>query len=333
LRGIMLWDIGSPLGPVDAGSNAANHGFAALFGFALAWGDTWFPNDSPPQLEYWQQVANELATKTGHPELGTLPVFIMADSRRSAFVHQYLQAHADQLIGFHVWSGFVPDDKTVSNPAAVAVPGLFIPAERDGAAVADTVDGLVPWRAKGARWGVAPAWGAKHGTTAGMPLAMPYWDQVIRARVPAGATGPKVELNELPEASGVLADTSAWSTVSPYAEYKGDKTKAAWLPNAYVGNVWAGYVLKSASVRITAPAGDFDRKPSGAGAGKPYDVAVDGAPAGARIFDGDRALGPAPRVAGVTFPAGVRGLVVLDAKGAALSKAIGFTVDGDYWGR
>ncbi len=64
-----------------------------------------------------------------------------------------------------------------------------------------------------------------------------FWETCIRLRLPGDANprlGP-VELIDLPEESGWLADNQSWESgitqIYPYAEFDGDLTQTSWLPD------------------------------------------------------------------------------------------------------
>lgn len=108
----------------------------------------------------------------------------------------------------------------------------------------------------------AVEWGPGHSTFNNGALQFPFWRAVIEKRLPADADpsrGP-VELRPFPVEDGWLVDPAGWNvtgdgkllpeeqrnakwgTPVPYAKYKGDKTRAVWLPDAYTAAVWRAFV-------------------------------------------------------------------------------------------
>jgi hypothetical protein len=165
-------------------------------------------------------------------------------------------------------------------------------------------------------------------------LIFPFYHQIIAKRtpppgMPVTALAPKPLRRE----DGWLLSPDDWDTpyptIAPFAEYKGDPTKAGWLPDAYTAYTARAYTAGSGPttpgrtagppVVITQPpcAGD-SCTPRSAGVKSLvlFEVQVMGeAPASVDLWDGDRRLfavpGPPFRVNVTDWPPGVHAIHAL----------------------
>jgi hypothetical protein len=187
-----------------------------------------------------------------------------------------------------------------TDAATRAIPTVTIFGEKDMRQPAQLAEKLPVQRAEGALWATAIQWGQGHEFALANNLVMPWFDRVIRARYPVGATpleGP-VTLAPLAESDGWLGDPATWDapmpSVAAFADYAGDKAAACWLPDAYLAAAWCGFVAKKPGVVIRRPAGqgdkaDFQPHP----AAWPVVVSVEvtaGRATSVEVLDGDRTL-------------------------------------------
>ena len=93
---------------------------------------------------------------------------------------------------------------------------------------------------------------------------------VIQTRLSPSADASKgpVQLTDVNEGDGWFANLDDLSTVAPYADYVGERTSAAWLPNSYVAKVWKSFHQRLAPLSPLSPANSykwgegFSQKPS-----------------------------------------------------------------------
>lgn len=208
-------------------------------------------------LKAWQDFGRQ----TGHPEFEHMPLCFGGFSAGGGWSATIAQALPERAVGYHDVCCWIPDSgkpQCLKQPAMLiigSVPDDFkmleaIPAKYD------------PARRSGALWTLALAWGCAHDYGNANALGMPFLDAVVRARVPADAAADKgpVQLNELKEEDGWLGDRGTWetnlATIAPWAEYKGDKAAATWLPNRYLAYTWRAFVSQDAPVVLNAVTAD-----------------------------------------------------------------------------
>jgi hypothetical protein len=116
-------------------------------------------------------------------------------------------------------------------------------------------------RAQGGRFGIAPQWGRKHEFARANNLLMPLFDASIRQRLGK----PGEPLITFDEKNGWLGDVSQWkegtSAIAPYAEFKGDKAKACWFPDARTAHAWQAFVTYKPQLKLKNPPGLGDGQP------------------------------------------------------------------------
>jgi hypothetical protein len=109
-------------------------------------------------------------------------------------------------------------------------------------------------RAKGALIGVAVDPLTAHECGNQRYLAIPWLDACLSARLPEKSGDP---LKPMPTDGAWLAELLATEAL-PVAEFKGDKTKAVWLPNGAVAKLWMQYVTDTAVTDTTPPPAPSD---------------------------------------------------------------------------
>jgi hypothetical protein len=201
-----------------------------------------------------------LAAITAHPELVNAPLLPTGFSNGGYFSFTFAQFAPARVIAFCVnKSGFA---KAPMDAAFLAVPGLLIWGSEEPVTFVPTViHSLVQQgRLQHAVWAEAKEWGVAHQEGTADTIIAPFFSEMIAARYPSTAT-PRagyVPLRPLDESQGWLGDISDASlnsnlpSVATFASYAGDKTAAAWLPNAAFATVWRGFVTKT-PIDLQAP--------------------------------------------------------------------------------
>jgi hypothetical protein len=205
----------------------------------------------------------ELAGKGGRPELEHLPMCFIGMSRGGGISMQLGELVPDRTIAVAP----VCLEVGPTTEAARAIPVLTIFGEKDGKQGPILLEKLPARRKDGARWAVAIQWGRGHEFALANNLAMVFFEDAIRLRLPAEPppAGQPVPLREIPLGEGRLADHSAWGkgrpTVAAPADFKGDPASVCWLPTARTAAVWRAFVAPSKQVRIAEPPGMGDKQP------------------------------------------------------------------------
>jgi len=195
----------------------------------------------------------EFAVKTSHSELVDAPLAFGGMSKGGGWSAELGQFYAGRTIAFNNVCGWVgKPDKDLSMPAVVVIGGV-----PDGFKMLDAIaTQYEPARKGGAPWCLALQWGNAHDYGNANALAVPFLDAVIAARLPQ-KVDPVVrpaKLKPMRLEDGWLGDRSTWethyATIAKYADYRGDKAAASWLPNRYVAYTWRSFVSQSPPVQI-----------------------------------------------------------------------------------
>jgi hypothetical protein len=204
----------------------------------------------------------EFADKSGHPEIEHMPLAFSGMSKGGGWSASTAYRMPERAVAYANVVGWVADSK--GSDAQLQVPGLFIiGGVPDDFKMLDAVaKDYDPGRQRGAPWTLALQWGAAHDWNNASALVLPYLDAMFRARVPADVptAGTPAKLKPVRLEDGWLGDRATWDshfpTVAPWADYKGDKASAVWLPNRAIAMLWRAFESKDPPVRIDAATAD-----------------------------------------------------------------------------
>jgi len=224
-------------------------------------------NNRPKKLRKGLDDAlKEFAAKTGRSELSHLPMIGVGHSA-GGMVVPVLLASPERAITTCVSCGWITDPKKLK-PADKSVPMLFtLGAIPDAFKMLPGIESrFIPARSDGLAWGLALQWGCAHDFANSAALFIP-WSQAIAAmrlpKYPPRSGGP-VKLRNVKLSDGWLGQSPKIKTnlavVARYNEYKGDKTKAVWLPNRSVAMVWRAMQSNDPPIILQASSGDGSAK-------------------------------------------------------------------------
>ncbi len=270
----------------------------------------------------------DAGAKSGHPELERASLLFAGMSAGAGMSTQFAAQMPERTIAV----GPVCLEVGPKTPESRLIPTITIFGQKDGKQMEQLLTKLPAERAEHAQWGIAPQWGRGHEYARANNLVLPYFDRAVRQRLPrAGSSDGDSKLVNLDEAKGWLGDVDSWqaplATIGSFADYAGDKTKAAWLPDRYLAFCWRAFVAHKPALKITSPSGMGDGAafdPFAADA--PLAVTIDCQAAGdtvaaVELFDGDVPLGKAAVENGGKIPVNItiakleRGLKALHAMG------------------
>ncbi len=211
----------------------------------------------PDDAAGMQAVFDEAAEKSGHPEFKHAPFLSYGYSRNTNFPRKLTGWFPERSIAYHAqWDACLEGGKQtprimidewprnckgdyecmdVSNPSGTNNNSFTTFRSR---------------RAAGEPVAYAPQWSWGHGFYSSRDMEWPWFDAIIQHRVPEDADprNGQIELKDIAVEDGWLGDCSTWfgeyPRVYPYDEYPGDKSQAAWLPDARTAKVWQAYVSR-----------------------------------------------------------------------------------------
>jgi hypothetical protein len=204
----------------------------------------------------------EFAGKSGHPEIQNMPLCFSGMSRGGGWAVSTAFKMPERAVAYGNVVCWIADSKAADE--TLQIPGLFIIGSvPDGFKMLDAIPkDYEPGRQRGALWALAIQWGAAHDWHNADALLLPFLDAMFRARVPAEATAREaaVTLKPVKLEDGWLGDRASieshFATIAPWAEYKGDKSAASWLPNRSIACIWRAFESKNPPVRIEAATAD-----------------------------------------------------------------------------
>jgi hypothetical protein len=207
---------------------------------------------------------DDLAAKSGHPELATVPWCLWGHSGGGFWASLMMASDPDRVVAAWLRSGtaFATWEKgEIPRPelpeAAYRIPIMCNPGakEKDDERFKGAWDGGLAmfraYRAKGAPIGFAPDPRTAHECGDSRTLAIPFFDACLAARLP-GADADAAKLRPVDASTGWLAPLLG-EAAEPAARYRGAAEEAVWLPGERVARAWGEYVKSGAVGDHTPP--------------------------------------------------------------------------------
>jgi endo-1,4-beta-xylanase len=251
VRGILISGHGGGSGDSRSFARDENmQAFAARFGFGLAGLHT-FPGGRiyAQGGKVFFDALDAFAAYGNNSELANVPFAVFGSSNGGATAYGFANYAPQRCLCFvsNVAAGGNPP---VPTDDALKVPGIFVmgrfdPFNRAMEGVGRLATLMAGARTRGARWAMIIE-DKGHEDGVAFDVYAKLLEQSIKLRYPADADprqGP-VQLNEIPEDAGWLADMSTWesglTTIADYASYHGDKQAASWLLDKDMAYVYRG---------------------------------------------------------------------------------------------
>lgn len=224
----------------------------------------------------FQKGLADLGALSGHPELATVPWALWGHSGGGHWAGGMVLLHPDRVAAAWLRSGVPllsanPSRATIKPhtmpDAALKVPLMCNPGTKEGVSVKDgRFAGVWPAneefftqvRAKGGLIGVAVDPLTAHECGNQRYMAVAWLDACLTDRLPKQNGAPLKEMAD----GGWLAPLLGTEAVAA-TTFTGDKSKAVWLPNARIAELWAHYVKDTAVGDTTPPPAPTDVRLNG----------------------------------------------------------------------
>ncbi len=217
------------------------------------------------------KAIDELAEKSQHPELKTVPWCLWGHSGGGFWASLMQTIHPERIVAIWFRSGTALSAwengeiaKPEIPPAAYSIPMICNPGQKEkehlrfSRAWTGLFSMFSQYRAEGAPIGFAPDPRTAHECGDSRYLAIPFFDACLAMRLPdLGAADQKLKPVEMESAwlAPALTDQP-----HPAASYSGSPNEAVWLPNRQVAKAWAEYVKTGAVGDSTPPPSPFNVK-------------------------------------------------------------------------
>ncbi len=210
------------------------------------------------------QALDDLASRSGHPELATVPWCLWGHSGGAFWTSLMMTSDPDRIVAAWLRSGtaFATWEKgEIPRPeipeATYRIPTMCNPGakERDDSRFQGAWNGTMSmfrsYRARGAPIGFAPDPRTKHECGDSRYLAIPFLDACLAARLPNEGTGG-AKLRAVDLSRGWLAPVLG-AEAGPASSYRGDLAESVWLPDDRVARTWMEYVRTGTAADATPP--------------------------------------------------------------------------------
>jgi pimeloyl-ACP methyl ester carboxylesterase len=214
------------------------------------------------------KALSELATKSGHPELQTVPWVLWGHSGGGIWSNVMTILHPERVAAVFLRSGSAasfrnhPEFPQPQVPAAVyAIPIMCnagVKEKREGAWNGAWDGGLATfqeYRAQGAPIGFAPDPRTAHECGDSRYLAIPFIDACLAMRLPD--KGSRDQTLKPVDMSKAWLAAFPGDAAQPAAAFGDNPNAAVWLPNEAVAKAWMEYVKTGATSDTTPPPAPF----------------------------------------------------------------------------
>ncbi len=190
-------------------------------------------------------MLEKLADASGHPEIENAPFMTYGGSRTTENGKRLVAAWPERVLCYVCGLNKCCD--CVENGGAL-IPRMHLMEEgRKSSVIQAMVNGHGTYRQQGEPISWTVMWGWSHGSYSDRDFMWPYFDQIIKSRIPSDwdpLSGPP-ELKTISSDSVWLGDSRTWHTewpdIAPASEYEGDIASSVWLPNADLAYVWRAF--------------------------------------------------------------------------------------------
>lgn len=214
----------------------------------------------------FRQALEDLAMKSGHPELSTAPWALWGHSGGGVWVGTMLILHPQRVAAVWLRSGtprMVADGNSklpsMEYPsAALQVPVMCNLGAEEGVTIADErFSGVWPKnkdffqsvRGAGGLIGVAVEPNCSHQCGNSRYLAIPWFDACLTARLPEKPDAP---MKSIDQSVSWLAELLSLQ-IAAASDFQGDKKATVWLPNETVARAYSQYVTDAEVADDTPP--------------------------------------------------------------------------------
>ena len=217
------------------------------------------------------RALHHFADTTGHPEIDHLPWCLWGHSGGAMWVCNMTYLYPERVIAtFPRSGGLAPvgrefersqPQKIESSPQAYQVPILFcfgeteeIPDTRFFNGVSAARQLFYHGRQQGAHWSIAVHPGSNHENSNSRLLAIRFFDQVMKYRLPEAVPNAQEAIKPVP-----LTDEKSYlgnvknHKIYRTTEYNGKTSEFAWFPNIHVARAWQDFSKRGSIADGTPP--------------------------------------------------------------------------------
>jgi len=232
--------------------------------------DYWFD----PRLgsdKAFLKALGEFGTKSGHPELATVPWAVWGHSAGAGWADVMSTLHPERIVAVYYRSGcgFVWTNRPAMYPpfeipaTSYGIPRMCSNGVKEKGLTQLLQTTYRVYRSQGAPAGLAPDPRTGHECGDSRYFAIPFLDACLAMRLPDKWSKDQT-LKPVDMSQAWLAPLGG-DTAVPAAESAGKPEESMWLPNEAVAKAWMEYVKTGAVGDTTPPPAPFDVRVTQAG--------------------------------------------------------------------
>jgi pimeloyl-ACP methyl ester carboxylesterase len=212
------------------------------------------------------KALNDLAAKSNHPELATVPWALWGHSAGAGWAESIAAMHPERVIAVYHRSGsiFVWNYKPDEYPpfpiptAAFAIPRMCTVGAKENGLIRILLATFENYRTNGAPVGYAADPRTGHECGDSRYFAIPFLDACLAMRLPDRGSKDQT-LKPADISKGWMAPLNG-DTAMPATNFHGKLEESLWLPNEGVAKAWMEYVKTGAVSDFTPPPSPFNVK-------------------------------------------------------------------------
>lgn len=198
------------------------------------------------------KTLQEIGAVSGHPELAQIPWLLWGHSGGGYWTLSMLSKYPERIMAVF---GYSPAFEPGTYPsAALKVPVMM----RHGGEIGDaccwqtSIREFGKLRSSGGLVSIAYTPYQSHNYSFVRYMAIPFFEAVLRQRLPVTAGGTYTGMKGMDEKKAWLADTAS-GNIYKAAVYPGKRNAAAWLPDSLTAVKWREYIITGTIVDHTPP--------------------------------------------------------------------------------
>lgn len=226
-------------------------------------------NSNESALVAFNNAIAAFASASGKAEINHAPLVFLSMSAGVGPANIVIRTNASRTIAYAAGSGTFGDLPQIAATQIIQIPAYLWAGDNDVTDIAMKMEGFVATnRISSLRASYAVLQGTTHAQSiVNHAAGIGHLHEAISLSYPITQSplSPPVVFNRIAEADGWLVDSNtirrAFATVTNWAAYTGDRTKAYWFPNKNMAYVYRAMATHNPPISLSVPADETEVNP------------------------------------------------------------------------